>query len=93
MAASQVPGVLSASATVTIVFYEGGVAVALFQMRKLPRVTQQGTAFSFQGQRTHVDLLASGHFAKGRVGDEAVGSGASFRWRWKRGQASDPAVA
>ena len=66
MAASQVPGVLSASATVTIVFYEGGVAVALFQMRKLPRVTQQGTAFSFQGQRTHVDLLASGHFAKGR---------------------------
>lgn len=48
MAASQVPRVLDSSPTVTIVFY-GGVAVTLFQMRKLPRVTQQGTAFSFQG--------------------------------------------
>lgn len=49
MAASQVPRVLGASATVTTVFYGGGVAVTLFQVRKLPRVTQQGTAFSFQG--------------------------------------------
>ena len=48
MAASQVPGVRGASATVTIVFYEGGVAVTRFQVRKLPRLTQQGTAFSLQ---------------------------------------------